>query len=189
MAKVLIPLAPGFEELEAVTIIDLLRRAEIEVVAAGLAPGAVTGSRRTVIVPDAELDAVADLDFDMVVLPGGLPGASNLDADPRIHEILKRHHGAGRFTAALCAAPKVLANAGLLDGRDATSFPGAMRAQDHPLVRLRDDPVVVDGKVVTSRGPGTAMDFALTLIELLSGRERRVEVESKLQRPAPGPGG
>lgn len=189
MAKVLIPLAPGFEELEAVTIIDLLRRAEIEVVVAGLAPGPVTGSRRTVIVPDVELAAIADQGFDMVVLPGGLPGATNLDADARIHEILKRHHQQGRFTAALCAAPKVLANAGLLDGRDATCFPGAVSSEAYPQVRLRDDPVVVDGKVVTSRGPGTAMDFALTLIELLSGRDRRVEVESKLQRPARGPGG
>jgi 4-methyl-5(b-hydroxyethyl)-thiazole monophosphate biosynthesis len=183
MPRVLIPLAAGFEELEAVTVIDLLRRADIEVVSAGLEPGPVTGSRRTVLVPDSSLDAVLDTDFDMVVLPGGLPGATNLDADPRIHGLLRRHHSEGRFSAAICAAPQVLASAGLLDGRSATAYPGTLKITDFPQVNLIEDPVVVDGKVVTSRGPGTAMDFALQLIELLSGRERRDAVESKLLRP------
>lgn len=183
MTRVLIPLAEGFEELEAVTIIDLLRRAGIEVVTAGLADGPVTGSRRTVIIPDSTLDAERDQDFDLVVLPGGLPGADHLDADPRVHRILQRHHAEGRFTAAICAAPKVLASAGLLDGRSATSYPGAFAPADYPRVELIEAPVVVDGQVVTSVGPGTAMDFALKLIELLAGSETRAGVESKLLRP------
>jgi len=184
MPRVLIPLAEGFEELEAVTIIDLLRRAEIEVVTAGLSAGPVTGSRRTVILPDTTLDAELDGDFDLVVLPGGLPGADHLNADPRVHRILQRHHAEGRLTAAICAAPKVLASAGLLDGRSATSYPGALDISAFPKIDLIETPVVVDGQVVTSMGPGTAMDFALKLIELLAGPERRESVESKLLRPS-----
>ena len=105
--RVLVPLAQGCEELEAVTIIDLLRRAGIEVVTAGLDTQPVCGSRNTVLIPDTTLDEVMDQSFDMLVLPGGLPGADNLNADPRIHQLLKVMHEAGRYTAAICAAPKV----------------------------------------------------------------------------------
>jgi 4-methyl-5(b-hydroxyethyl)-thiazole monophosphate biosynthesis len=183
MASVLIPVADGSEELEAVTLIDLLRRAGIEVVVAGLQPGPVTCSRGTVLVPDVSLDEVLERDFDMVVLPGGLPGADHLDRDERIHSLLKRMADAGRFTAAICAAPKVLANAGLLDNRQATSYPGVIDGMDLPATRVVDRPVVQDGKVITSRGPGTAMDFALALIEQLVGAEQRRSVEAPLVRP------
>lgn len=186
MAKVLIPLATGFEELEAITLIDLLRRADIEVVIAGLEPGPVKASRSTVVLPDTELSAVMEREFDMIVLPGGLPGATHLDADPRVHQLLKRHAENGAFTAAICAAPKVLANAGLLDDRSATAYPGSVLAADYPRLDLVDTPVVVDGHVVTSRGPGTAMDFALALIGLLVGDERRTKVEAALMRPSSG---
>jgi 4-methyl-5(b-hydroxyethyl)-thiazole monophosphate biosynthesis len=182
MPRVLIPLAEGCEELEAVTIIDLLRRAQIEVVTAGLAPGPVRCSRRTVLVPDVELDSVLDQEFDMIVLPGGLPGATNLDADERVHRLLARHQAEDRYAAAICAAPKVLANAGLLAGKSATGYPGALSPAEHPEVRLLDAPVVVDGKTITSRGPGTAMDFALQLIESLAGKATRTEVETALVR-------
>ena len=184
MPRVLIPLAAGFEELEAVTVIDLLRRAEIEVVTAGLEPGAVTGSRGTVLIPDSTLDAEQAGHFDMIVLPGGMPGARHLEADPRVQTLLRLHQAEGRFTAAICAAPGILARAGLLDGRCATGYPGTLDATEFPQVRLVDDPVVVDGKVVTSRGPGTAMAFALSLIELLAGAERRDRVEAALVRSA-----
>jgi len=184
MPRVLVPLAEGCEELEAVTIIDLLRRAGIEVTAAGLREGPVRCSRGTVIVPDTTLDAVVDQDFDMIVLPGGLPGAEHLEHDPRVRELLARHARSGRFTAAICAAPKVLASAGLLKGRKATSYPGVLDALGSADISLTEHPVEVDGKVVTSRGPGTAMDFALTLIELLMGPEARHKVEQPLQRPS-----
>jgi 4-methyl-5(b-hydroxyethyl)-thiazole monophosphate biosynthesis len=184
MARVLVPLAPGFEELEAVTVIDLLRRAQIEVVSAGLAGGPVTGSRGTVLMPDTTLDKALAREYDMVVLPGGQPGATNLEHDDRLRELLKKMAAQGRFTAAICAAPKVLAAAGLLDGRRATSFPGSLDARHFPRVHLETLDVVTDGRIVTSRGPGTAMDFALELIELLAGREKRDSVETALQRPA-----
>lgn len=184
MARVLVPLAQGCEELEAVTVIDLLRRAGIEVVTAGLEDGPVRGSRGTVLVPDTTLDAVLDRDFDMIVLPGGLPGADHLNEDARIRALLGRMADSDRYVAAICAAPKVLASAGLLDGRQATSYPGVLDQLEVPGMRYLDAPVVRDGRIVTSRGPGTAMDFALELIELLAGRDKRVEVERGLQRAA-----
>jgi len=183
MARVLVPLADGCEELEAVTIIDLLRRAGIEVVVAGLRDGPVRASRGVMLLPDVPLDQVLGDEFDMLVLPGGLPGADHLDQDPRIHRLLQRMAERSKFTAAICAAPKVLANAGLLDGKAATSYPGVIDAMGLASTRILALPVVVDGTVVTSRGPGTAMDFALTLIEQLLGRSARDKVEEPLQRP------
>lgn len=181
MPSILIPLAEGFEELEAVTVIDLLRRAGFEVVSAGLKPGPVRASRKTVIVPDATLDEAIARDWDMVVLPGGLPGATNLNADPRVHDILRRTAQAGRHVAAICAAPQVLANAGLLDNRMATAYPGTLDAHKDR-IKLASQAVVKDGKVITSMGPGTAMDFALELIEVLAGKEKRDAVEKPLMR-------
>jgi 4-methyl-5(b-hydroxyethyl)-thiazole monophosphate biosynthesis len=182
MARVLVPLAQGCEELEAVTITDLLTRGGIEVVTAGLDSQPVKASRGMTLLPDTTLDAVMGEDFDMIVLPGGLPGADYLNEDPRIHRLLKRLNEEGRYTAAICAAPKVLATAGLLDGRKATSYPGALAGFDLPRVDLRPEAVVRDDNVVTSRGPGTAMDFTLELLEILAGKEKRDEVEKGLVR-------
>ncbi|MBU1664355.1 MAG: DJ-1/PfpI family protein [Gammaproteobacteria bacterium] len=183
MKSVLIPLAPGFEDLEAVTLIDLLRRAGIEVVSAGLHAGLIEGSRGVRIQPDATLDEVMARDFDMIALPGGMPGAEHLKNDARVQTLLRRLGGAGKYTAAICAAPIALAQAGLLEGKRATSYPGFVEKLGLPNTTCLDDPVVVDGKVATSRGPGTAMDFALTLIELLVGKPTRDRVEAGLVRP------
>jgi protein deglycase len=184
MTRVLVPLAQGCEELEAVTVIDLLRRADIEVVTAGLDSQPVTASRGTVLIPDKILDDVLEQEFDMIVLPGGAVGADNLNADKRVHTLLKRMSESGKYTAAICAAPKVLATAGLLENRKATGYPGVL--EDLNLVHTdltTTNAVQIDGKIVTSRGPGTAMDFALALIELLLGSEARANVETPLQRP------
>ena len=181
MPKVLVPLADGCEEIEAVTIIDLLRRAGITVVVAGLKAGIVTASRGVQLMPDVTLDVALQHEYDMVVLPGGMPGAANLKADARMIALLKKMAAAGQYTAAICAAPMVLAEAGLLDGKQATSYPGFLDAIQG--VTLSAAAVVQDGKVLTSRGPGTAMDFALALIEVLSGAEKRQQVESALLRP------
>lgn len=183
MARVLIPLAQGCEELEAVTVIDLFRRAQLDVVTAGLDSEPVTASRGTVLIPDAHLADIKNEAFDMIVLPGGLPGADNLNENKIIHQLLEQMNAANKWIAAICAAPKVLATAGLLDNKKATSFPGSLEGFDVPGLVYSADSVVVDGNIVTSRGPGTAMDFALTLIEVLLGKETRKAVEKPLQRP------
>ncbi len=182
MARVLVPLAQGCEELEAVTIVDLLRRAGVEVVTAGLQPGVVKASRGVQLVPDTSLDNVLMDEFDMIVLPGGMPGARNLNEDSRIIALLKKMADKGKYTAAICAAPTVLAEAGLLVGKKVTSYPGFLDKMDVAGMDYQTGAVVVDGKVLTSRGPGTAMDFALVLIETLSGKARRDEVEAGLVR-------
>ncbi len=178
--KVLIPLAQGCEEIEAVTVMDILRRAGIEVVSAGLDAQSVRASRGTVIILDTTLDTALRHEYDMVVLPGGQPGTNNLKADARILELVQHMAQQGKYVAAICAAPSVLATAGLLDGKRATSFPGALDA--FPQVQQQQTAVVEDGKLITSRGPGTAMDFALILVERLLGKAKRQEVEAGLQR-------
>jgi 4-methyl-5(b-hydroxyethyl)-thiazole monophosphate biosynthesis len=182
MANVLVPLARGCEELEAVTVVDLLRRAGISVVTAGLDDQPVTASRGVVLVPDMTLDEALGQDYDMVVLPGGLPGADHLDNDDRLAGLLKQMAADGKYTAAICAAPKVLASSGLLNGKRATSYPGVLQTMSVPGMDCVEQAVVTDDKVITSRGPGTAMDFALELIEVLAGTDTRTEVEAGLQR-------
>lgn len=181
-AHVLVPLAGGCEELEAVTIIDILRRAGIRVTVAGLDGDIVIASRGVRIVPDTDLDAALKEEYDMVVLPGGGAGATALDGDERIRKLLLKMSGQDRYIAAICAAPTVLVSAGLLDDRVATSYPGYIDEHPAPGMQYSGAAVVQDGKLITSRGPGTAMDFALKLVEQLVGVERSIEVESALQR-------
>lgn len=176
-AHVLIPLAEGFEEIEAVTVIDILRRAEVEVTVAGVDARRIRASRGVVVEADALLDEVADRDYDLVVLPGGAAGAQRLKEAPRVQDLIRHQHDAGRALGAICAAPMALAAAGVLDGRRATSYPGFLQPGD---AELSEDPVVHDRGVTTSRGPGTAMPFALALVEQLCGADKRVEVEERL---------
>jgi len=181
--KVLIPLAEGCEELEAVTIIDLLRRAKLEVITASLQEGVVHCARGTKLVADVLLDDILNTDFDLIVLPGGLPGADNLNNDSRIHQLLTRLRKQDSYIAAICAAPRVLLSNGLLKGKKVTAFPGSLSGFNTQTIELLETDVVVDGHIITSKGPGTAMDFSLQLIELLLGKDARVEVEKPLQRP------
>ncbi len=180
MKTVLVPLANGSEELEAVTVLDILRRAGFEAVSASLDGQPVRCSRGTMIIPDTSLDEALKRSFDMVVLPGGQPGTNNLKADARIIKLVQRMATEGHYVSAVCAAPSVLATAGLLDGKRATSFPGSLDA--FPKVLRQPQAVVEDGQLITSRGPGTAMDFALTLVERLAGKAKRDEVEAGLVR-------
>lgn len=180
MGSVLVLFASGSEELEAVTIVNILRRGGVEVTLAGLQPGLLRGSRGTQIMPDTTLDQALAHNYDMVVLPGGQPGTNNLKADPRVIQLLQRMATQGKFVCAICAAPAVLAAAGLLNGRHATCFPTCL--DGYPAVKLETGAVVEDGRLISSRGPGTAMDFALTLVERLAGKAKRDEVEAGLVR-------
>ncbi|MBU0673594.1 MAG: DJ-1/PfpI family protein [Proteobacteria bacterium] len=182
--KVLIPLAAGGEELESVTMINLFRRAGFTVVSAGLdvSRKPVKCARGTVIIPDATLDECLHDEFDLVALPGGQPGTDTLRKDGRILKLVRDQVAAGRYMAAICAAPMVLGEADVLSGRAVTCYPGTLDGQGFSDIDFRSDPVVVDGKIVTSKGPGTALDFALTLIELLAGVDTRRKVEAGLQR-------
>lgn len=176
--KVLVPLAEDCEEIEAVTVIDILRRANVEVISAGLEPGPVKASRGVVLIPDTDLDSALRSEYDMLVLPGG-SGTRHLREDARILSLAEKMASSGRHVAAICAAPTVLARAGILEGKKATAFPGTIEDMG---IENSGLPVLKDGNIVTSRGPGTAMDFALELVEILCGGEKRQEVEAGLMR-------
>jgi len=176
MKRVLVPLAPGFEEIEAITVIDILRRAGVEVVVAGTQPGPIEASRKTRHLPDCTLDDVRAEDFDMIVLPGGQPGTANLQRDPRIRRLIAALHAENRYLAAICAAPTVLAAAGCLKDRAATSHPSVRAEVAAAAGRISPDRVVVDGPIITSQAAGTAMEFALELVKILCGHETAAEV-------------
>lgn len=176
MSTVLVPLATGFEEIEAITVIDILRRAGVEVIVASLADGPITASRGTRHLADVSLDDVKVDALDMIVLPGGQPGTDNLRTDPRIQQIIATLQKKNRKLAAICAAPSVLAAYGALDGRAATSHPVARDEVAARARRYSEDRVVVDGPVITSRAAGTAMEFAFALVEILCGPEKAAEV-------------
>jgi len=173
--KALVPIANGTEEIEAVCIIDVLRRAGVSVTVASVSELQVTASRGVKLVADRLVDECLDGTYDLIALPGGMPGAEHLRDSAGLKELLQRQEREGRLYAAICAAPVVvLQHHGLLAGRRATCHPEFV----DQLVDTRavDERVVVDGQCVTSRGPGTAIEFALKLVELLydEGKSREV---------------
>jgi 4-methyl-5(b-hydroxyethyl)-thiazole monophosphate biosynthesis len=180
--KVLVPIADGTEEIEAVTIIDVLRRAGADVTVASVGELQITASRGVNIVADVPIAACVDGEYDLVVLPGGIPGADNLKASTELEQILRRQAERRRYIGAICAAPAVVLQAhGLLEGRQATSHPGFI--DQLSAATRREDRVVVDGNCVTSRGPGTAMEFALELVALLYGDAKAAEVGEPMVLP------
>lgn len=173
--KVLVPIADGSEEIEAVCIIDTLRRAEADVTVASVGKLDVTASRRVRIVADALITDCVNETYDCIALPGGMPGAEHLrDSEPLIAK-LKEQKASGRLYAAICASPAIaLQHHGLLDGVKATCYP-SFRDRLDP-AHASDDRVVVDGNCITSQGPATAIDFALKLIEVLFGADKAQEI-------------
>jgi 4-methyl-5(b-hydroxyethyl)-thiazole monophosphate biosynthesis len=178
MKRVVVPLAHGFEEIETVTVVDILRRAGISVTVAGVEtgspPGAIEGRTGIRLVPDLSIDEVKASDFDMIVLPGGLKGTQTLQKDSRVAQLLRSLQAGDRYIAAICAAPTVLAAHGMIAGRRLTSHP-SVREQLSGAI-YDEGRVVIDGRLVTSRGPGTAMEFAMALVEILMGREKVEEI-------------
>jgi 4-methyl-5(b-hydroxyethyl)-thiazole monophosphate biosynthesis len=178
MAKVVIILADGFEELEAVAVIDVLRRAGIEVISAGLREGAVSSARNIKMIPDAVIDTISSDDFDMLVLPGGMPGSANLNADSRVRALIRDFNSKGKMTGAICAAPFVLADAGILNGKRVTSYPSFKEKLGSAV--YVEKTVVEDGNILTSRGPGTALCFALAIVERLAGKEKAQQIKEAM---------
>jgi 4-methyl-5(b-hydroxyethyl)-thiazole monophosphate biosynthesis len=177
--RVVVPLAEGFEEIEAVTIIDVLRRADMQVTAVYLKKNPVTGSHSITVTADKNIDDVQASDFDCIALPGGMPGSNNLKEDKRIIGLVRDFSDAGKITAALCAAPLVLGHAGVLRGKRATCFPGfegQMTGAEYV-----QEPVVRDGTIITGRGPGCAIPFALELVAVLAGKEKAVDIKERMQ--------
>jgi len=173
--SVLVPLLGGFEEIEAVTIIDVLRRAGITVIVASDRTGPVVGSHGISVVATQALSQVDAGELAAIALPGGLPGAQHLAESDDVKRLLREVRDAGGYTTAICAAPMALAAAGVHTGHKVTSYPGFdsyLEGADYV-----EDRVVVDRKVVTSRGPGTALEFALTLVGLLESSAAEQQLE------------
>jgi protein deglycase len=168
--RALVPIANGSEEIEAVCIIDTLRRAEVEVTVASVSGELViTAARKTMIRADAHIADCVGEAYDLIVLPGGMPGAEHLRDCEIVTDLLKMQRNAGKLYGAICASPAVaLLPHGLLAGRTATCFPTFQdRLAEADSVTLSQERVVVDHNLVTSQGPGTAIEFALKLIALL----------------------
>jgi len=167
--NILVPLAEGLEEIEAITIIDVLRRAGLVVTTASLTDNKqVTSSHDVLIQADALLSDLKPDDFDAIVLPGGGVGTDNLMADSRIIETVQAYDAQNKFVCAICAAPTVLAKAGVLNGLKGTCYPSCAEALGASYTNV---PVVADGNIITSQGPGTALLFSLVLVHNFVGEE------------------
>lgn len=167
---VLVFLAEGFEEIEAVASIDILRRAEIEVTIASLGGRLVRGAHGITIAADTEAASLsADTDFEAVLLPGGMPGTLNLEKSDIVRQFIKSAESRGKIIAAICAAPSILGRMGILDNAKATVFPGF----EHNLPRFDADEYVVnhENKIITAKGAGAAADFALELVKVIKGEK------------------
>ncbi|WP_419766296.1 MAG: DJ-1 family glyoxalase III [Arcobacter sp.] len=170
MAKLLIPISNGFEEIETVSIIDICRRANIEVTIASIENIEVKGAHQISIKADTLLCDIEGKDFDMIALPGGLPNAFNLAEDELLQKTLKKFKENNKNIAAICAAPYALFEAGVLN-KNYTCYPGFEgKINGHNYIQNQD--VVIDNKVLTSRGPATAMTFALEIVKILKGQEK-----------------
>jgi len=178
MKRVLVPLAEGFEEIEAVTIIDVLRRAGVRVDVASLGDRRVVGSHGIAVEADMSIDEARAADYDLIALPGGMPGTLHLRQDLRVLGLVREMESSDKQLAAVCAAPSVLAEAGVLEGRRATVHPSA--ASFLAGAKFEDARVVRDGKIVTGKAAGTAMEFAFALVDALLGPQAVEEINRSM---------
>ena len=174
---VLVPVADGIEEIETVTIVDTLRRCGAAVTVASVSGRNIKASRGVNLTADVMLSDCLENEYDLIALPGGMPGAEHLRNSKDLVGMLKAQNAAGRLYAAICASPAVVFQRhGLLDGKKATCFPSFLDLLEAP----SGDKVVVDGNCITSQGPGTALSFALTLVEQLCGADKRREIAEQM---------
>jgi 4-methyl-5(b-hydroxyethyl)-thiazole monophosphate biosynthesis len=166
--KMIMPFANGFEEIEALAVVDLLRWAGIQVDMVGIVGSVITGARGVRVMMDKRLNEVRIDDYDGIILPGGSPGYENLGKSRVVMEAIKQLNDRGKLVAAICYSPMLLAKAGVLDNRKATVYPGMENNIPYP----REEKVVVDKNIITSQAPGTAINFALTIIKYCLGPEK-----------------
>ena len=176
MPKVLVPLADGFEDIEAITIIDVLRRAGIEVETAGIMGSMVTSTSGVRIHTESRIIDMQVLKHDGIVIPGGTRNVDALKKSESVKKIVRLLADNGKMIAAICAGPLVLSEIGILNDKKATIYPGLEKSLDRP----RDDRVVVDGNIITSQGPGTAMEFALSIVQYLMGKSAATKLRKEL---------
>ncbi len=180
MAKAYVFLADGFETVEALAVVDILRRAGVETVTVGVSQKSEIISAQNITVrADRMLDEEDYTDADIVFLPGGMPGTRNLEADEKVLNIVKKQYESGKIVTAICAAPSILGHLNILQGKKATCYPGFEK--DLYGAKLMTERVVEDGNVITSRGMGTAVDLGLALVERLLGREASEKIASGIQ--------
>lgn len=179
MKKAVILLAQGTEEVEALVPVDLLRRAGIKVTMASITGKLeITGSHNITIKTDVLLDTINERDYDMLILPGGMPGTLNLQEDLGVQKLIMNFYESGKYLAAICAAPKIYGGMGLLKRRKATCYPGY--EEELSGAQIVYDEVVEDGQFITSRGLGTAIPFSLKLIESLISKDVANEIAEKV---------
>ncbi len=174
-------LAEGFEEMEALAPTDILRRAGLEVKTVGVTGKTVTGSHKISVTADIIADSVRYDDMDMVILPGGLPGTNHLEDSELVKRAVAYCFNNDKYIAAICAAPRILGNLGILDGKKATCYPGNESALIKGGANHVEDSVVVDGKIITGKGAGVAVKFALKIVEELVSKETADKLFASLQ--------
>ena len=179
MQHVMVPLADGFEEIEAITVIDILRRAGVRVTIAGVEGTSATGSHGIRVECDAVFAARACEGADALVLPGGMPGSRRLGESAQVREAVTRMAAQGRLIGAICAAPTVLESCGVLRGKRATSHPD--HAHEMRDCHYEETAVVEDGNLITSRGAGTSIDFAAALVRRLAGEDTARDILARIQ--------
>jgi len=178
MSKVAVLLASGFEEIEALTVVDVLRRADVTChMVSILDHTEVEGAHGISVLADKVFDEFM-LDYDMIVLPGGMPGAANLKADERVLTLVQQFaQESTKYIGAICAAPIVLAEAGIVAGKRLTSYPASEYVELFTEANYLDELVVVDDNIITSRGPATSLLFAYTLVDVLGGHSAELRAE------------
>ena len=178
MKKILVFLADGFEEIEALSVVDVLRRSGLKCDLCSIKDEYVRGTHDIIVKSDCIIDDVNQDDYDAIVLPGGLPGADNL-LDKRVKEMALKFNNEGKIVAAICAAPQTLEAFGLLDDKKCTSYPGFIKGRDK-VNYLEDQIVVVDKNIITSRGPATALEFAFKILEELGYTEKAKTIKEEM---------
>lgn len=182
MKRIMVLFAAGFEEIEGITILDVLRRAGLSVTAVGVGSKEIEGAHGIRFIADRLLSEVSSDDADVLVLPGGQPGVDHLRASADVIKLLQAMEKKQKMIGAICAAPIVLQRAGIAKGKNLTCYPGFEKELTES--KFHEDRIVCDGNLVTSRGPGTAMEFSLKLVEILCGKEKAAQLSQGLLMPA-----